>query len=286
MIRPSNAGRGIRLGVALAVMAGATPFLSTPLTARPTAQVAAPQSAAPRPTESPRPVAPVVQAEVCATFPHDPGAFTQGLFFHDGRLFESTGQHGESAIREVDLQSGKVKREVRLPARYFGEGSTSWGDMIVSLTWRHGKGFRWDRETFRLLGEFTYPGEGWGLTQDGESLILSDGTAQLRFLDPETMAERRRITVTWQGRPIRQLNELEYVRGEVLANVWHTNLIARIDPKSGVIRGFIDLSAITAQLKLSDPESVLNGIAWDAKTQRLYVTGKRWPKLFEIALPE
>ncbi|PKP92885.1 MAG: glutamine cyclotransferase [Alphaproteobacteria bacterium HGW-Alphaproteobacteria-16] len=267
-------------------MAGATPFLSTPLTARPTAQVAAPQSAAPRPTESPRPVAPVVQAEVCATFPHDPGAFTQGLFFHDGRLFESTGQHGESAIREVDLQSGKVKREVRLPARYFGEGSTSWGDMIVSLTWRHGKGFRWDRETFRLLGEFTYPGEGWGLTQDGESLILSDGTAQLRFLDPETMAERRRITVTWQGRPIRQLNELEYVRGEVLANVWHTNLIARIDPKSGVIRGFIDLSAITAQLKLSDPESVLNGIAWDAKTQRLYVTGKRWPKLFEIALPE
>lgn len=292
MIRPSNAGRGTGLGVALAVMAGATPFLSTPLISRVAAQSVAapsvaPQPAAPRrPVDSPRAAAPVVLAEVRATLPHDPGAFTQGLFFHDGRLFESTGQHGESVIREVDLQTGKVKREARLPARYFGEGSTVWGDTIVSLTWRHGKGFRWDRETFRLLGEFNYPGEGWGLTQDGESLILSDGTAQLRFLDPESMAERRRVTVTWQGRPVRQLNELEYVRGEVLANIWHTNLIARIDPRSGVIRGFLDLSAIVAQLRLTDPESVLNGIAWDAKTERLYVTGKRWPKLFEIAPPE
>lgn len=274
MRRLIAAGRGTIAGAALAMLAGAAPVVSAPA-----GRISTPQQAE-------NELGPVIEAaRVLASYPHDTGAFTQGLFFHDGRLFESTGQHGESAVREVDLATGKVKREARLPARYFGEGSTSWGDTIVSLTWRHGKGFRWDRETLRQLGEFSYSGEGWGLTQDGESLILSDGTPELRFLDPVTMAERRRIRVTWRGRPVGQINELEYVRGEVLANIWHSNMIVRIDPASGAIKGAIDLSAIAATVEAPDSESVLNGIAYDAKAGKLYVTGKRWPQLFEIAPP-
>lgn len=261
------------MGVALAMLAGAAPIVSGPV-----ASSIPPQSVD-------VPVPPIEAAQVIATYPHDSGAFTQGLFFSDGRLFESTGQHGESAIREVELATGKIRREARLPAQYFGEGSTGWGKTIVSLTWKHGKGFRWDRDSFRKLGEFTYPGEGWGLTQDGTSLILSDGSSELRFLDPKTFAERRRIRVTWRGRPVTQLNELEYVRGEILANIWHNDLIARIDPASGVIKGAIDLNAVAAMVATEDGEAVLNGIAYDAKAGKLYITGKRWPKLFEIALP-
>jgi glutamine cyclotransferase len=270
MTRLTRAGRGIVMGVALAMLAGAAPVVSRP---------AASQAAM---FDARQPVQP---ARVIATYPHDPAAFTQGLFFSDGRLFESTGQHGESALREIELRTGKVRREARLARRYFGEGSTAWGKTIVSLTWQHGVAFRWDRDSFRPLGQFSYVGEGWGLTQDGAGLILSDGTPQLRFLDPVTFAERRRVTVTWRGRAVRNLNELEYVRGEVLANIWHTDLIARIDPASGVIRGFIDVSAITASLGLTDPEAVANGIAYDARAGKLYVTGKDWPSLFEIALP-
>lgn len=270
------------MGVALAILAGAAPIVSASADAPP----AHPQAAHPV-VPPPAPAAPsVVAAQVIATYPHDSRAFTQGLFFSDGRLFESTGQEGESAIRELDLATGKVKREAKLPAQYFGEGSTGWGKTIVSLTWKHGKGFRWDRDNFRKLGEFAYTGEGWGLTQDGKSLILSDGTSELRFLDPKTFAELRRVRVTWRGRPVTQLNELEYVRGEVLANIWHQDLIARIDPTSGVITGIIDLRAVTATVDVRDSEAVLNGIAWDDKAAKLYVTGKRWPKLFEIALPK
>lgn len=274
MLRLIAAGRGTTMGVALAMLAGAAPIVSAPARPAPAAAQAAPE-----------PAPPIEAARVTATYPHDAGAFTQGLFFHDGRLFESTGRHGESGVREVDLGTGKVKREVRLPAQYFGEGSTGWGDTIVSLTWKHGKGFRWDRESFRKLGEFRYEGEGWGLTQDGESLILSDGSSELRFLDPATMAERRRIRVTWAGRPVWELNELEFVRGEILANVWRSDLIVRIDPVTGAVRGAIDLGAVTASVAVADEEAVLNGIAYDAKAGKLYVTGKRWPQLFEIALP-
>jgi glutamine cyclotransferase len=266
------------MGVALAMLAGAAPIVSASVVSPPI-----PVQAAGTPAQTPAP--PVEAAQVIATYPHDAKAFTQGLFFSDGRLFESTGQQGESVVREVDLATGKVKREVRLPAEYFGEGSTGWGKTIVSLTWKHGKGFRWDRDSFRKLGEFAYPGEGWGLTQDGASLILSDGSPDLRFLDPKSFAERRRIRVTWRGRAVRQLNELEYVRGEILANIWHSDLIARIDPETGVIKGVIDLRAVIASIDVRDSEAVLNGIAYDDKTGKLYVTGKRWPKLFEIALP-
>jgi glutaminyl-peptide cyclotransferase len=269
MFRPLRAGRGMIAGVALAMPAGAAPVSFVPVIQSITREAAAPVEA----------------ARVIASFPHDARAFTQGLFFSDDRLFESTGQHGESALREVDLKTGKVKRQVKLPPRYFGEGSTAWGKTIVSLTWQHGIAFRWDRDSFRQLGQFRYAGEGWGLTHDGKRLILSDGTAALRFLDPVTFAERGRVQVTWQGQPVRQLNELEYVRGEVLANIWHSDLIARIDPASGAIKGFIDLAAVTAALQLGDSEAVLNGIAYDAKAGKLYVTGKDWPRLFEIALP-
>lgn len=270
MFRLIIAGRGIIAGAALAITAAAAPVVSAP---------------APGQTAAPAAAVPVEPARVLATHPHDSSAFTQGLFFADGALFESTGQHGESVVREVDLVTGKAKREVRLDPRYFGEGSTSWGDTIVSLTWKHGKGFRWDRKTLRKIGEFSYSGEGWGLTQDGKSLILSDGTPELRFLDPTSFAEQRRITVTYQGRPIRRLNELEYVRGEILANIWHQDLIVRIDPASGVIIGVIDLRDLAAAVPVTDPEAVLNGIAYDDKSGKLYVTGKNWPSLYEIALP-
>lgn len=271
MHRLITAGRGMMMGVALAMTAGAAPVVSAPATVQAAASA---------------PDAPTQLARVIASHPHDPRAFTQGLFFSDGRLFESTGQHGESALREVDLKTGRVKREVKLPQRYFGEGSTGWGRTIVSLTWQHGVAFRWDRDSFKQLGQLRYTGEGWGLTQDGRSLILSDGTTDLRFLDPVTFAEQRRLRVTWRGKPVRELNELEYVRGEILANIWHTDLIARIDPATGAIKSFIDASEVTASLQLADPEAVLNGIAYDGKTGKLYVTGKDWPKLFEIALPK
>lgn len=276
MLRLNSAGRGAAMGAALAMLAGAAPIVSAPLAA-PTPQAADIPEPAPEPAIEP--------ARIIASYPHDSRAFTQGLFFSHGRLFESTGQRGESVVREVDLKTGTVKREVKLPAQYFGEGSTAWGKTIVSLTWKHGKAFRWDRDTFGKLGEFSYKGEGWGLTHDGESLILSDGTPELRFLDPVTFAERRRVRVTWRGRPAWSINELEYVRGEVLANIWHTDLIVRIDPATGVVKGAIDLAKATAMVDVSDGEAVLNGIAYDDKTGKLYVTGKRWPKLFEIALP-
>lgn len=220
---------------------------------------------------------------VVATYPHDSRAFTQGLFWLDGHLYETTGQIGQSTLRRVGLEDGKVLQIVPMPGRVFGEGSTNWGDQIISITWQDGIGFRWDRATFRQLGTFRYPGEGWGLTQDGRQLIMSDGTAELRFLDPETLQERRRVRVTANGRPIDQLNELEFVNGEVLANVWNTTRIARIDPASGNVTGWIDLTGLVRQ-NGNNHDAVLNGIAYDAQRDRLFVTGKNWPRLYEIDL--
>lgn len=216
------------------------------------------------------------------SYPHDVRAFTQGLFFADGQLYESTGQPGASEIRLLRLKDGKVLRRVALDNQYFGEGAVGWGDEIISLTWRHRTGFRWNRHDFSLLSTFRYPGEGWGLTQDGQHLIMSDGTAQLRFLDPQSFAEQRRITVTWNGNPVSYLNELEWVNGEILANIWRTSKIARIDPGTGAVIDWIDLTPLSKKVKVRDSDAVLNGIAWDAQRQRLYVTGKYWPKLFQI----
>jgi len=227
-------------------------------------------------------VAPVHGYEVVNVYPHDRGAFTQGLAFHDGRLYEGTGLRGRSTLRLVALERGTVLRMVRMPARYFGEGIAVAGDRVVQLTWRARKGFVYDRDTFALRGTFAYATEGWGLAFDGTRLVMSDGSDTLRFLDATSYAERGRLRVRDGGRAIDALNELEFVRGEIWANVWTTDRIARIDPESGRVTGWLDLAGLLAPEERSPPVDVLNGIAWDAARDRLFVTGKLWPKLFEI----
>lgn len=231
----------------------------------------------------PAPV-PVERVEIVHAYPHDPGAFTQGLIYLDGRLYESTGMEGRSSIREVRLADGKVIRQSAIPPQYFGEGMVNWGNKLISLTWQHGLGFIWDRATLKKLGEWRYSGEGWGLTQNGREIIMSDGTPQLRFLDPATLKEKRRITVTAGGSRISRLNELEWVKGDILANVWMTDRIARIDPATGRVKAWIDLSAISAKVPHRTTDDVLNGIAYDAKGDRLFITGKNWPLLYQIRI--
>ncbi|MCP1469409.1 glutaminyl-peptide cyclotransferase [Sphingobium sp. OAS761] len=216
------------------------------------------------------------------SYPHDAEAFTEGLFYLDGALYESTGLEGRSEIRKVALRTGRVLQRRVVDRPYFGEGIVNWKDRLISLTWRHRRGFVWSLADFAPQSDFRYEGEGWGLTQDGHSLIMSDGTAQLRFLDPDTLAERRRVTVTWKGRPVDRLNELEYVKGEVWANIWYDSRIARIDPDSGAVIDWVDIAPLMRAAKVTDSEAVANGIAYDAARDRLFVTGKNWPRLFEI----
>lgn len=222
--------------------------------------------------------------EVVATYPHDTSSFTEGLFFHEGRLFESTGEVGTSYIREVELTSGRAIRQRDLAPPYFGEGTIIFGDKLYQLTWTSGKAFVYDWKTFKPTGEFTYDGEGWALTTDGTSLIMSNGTPMLRWRDPKTFAVTDSISVTDHGTAVTSLNELEWVKGEIWANVWQGEQIARIDPKTGVVTGWIDLSGILKAIDRTGREDVLNGIAYDAANDRYYVTGKRWAKLFEIKL--
>ena len=227
---------------------------------------------------------PVQGYEVVRSYPHDRHAFTEGLFILDGRLFESTGK-APSSIREIRLETGEVLRSRELPSRYFGEGIVALKGRLYSLTWQDELGFVWSLEDFTPLAQFRYPGEGWALTTDGRRLIMSDGTARLRFLDPDTLAETGSVTVTADGVPVDQLNELEWVDGEVLANIWQTDRIARIDPETGRVKAFIDLTGLLPHDPSMDPnDDVLNGIAWDAAGGRLFVTGKDWPSLFEIRL--
>lgn len=225
--------------------------------------------------------------EIVNEYPHDPQSFTQGLFFQNGHLYESAGQYGESSLRKVELETGKVVQRRDLPDAVFGEGAAPWKDGIIALTWKNGVGFVFNGESFEQERDFAYDGEGWGLTQDGERLIMSDGTADLRFLDPETLNETGRVTVTYGGKTLGALNELEWIDGEVFANIWGTEIIARIDPGTGAVAGLIDMRGLRARL---GPDAagidVLNGIAYDAENKRLFVTGKYWPKLFEIRLVE
>lgn len=216
------------------------------------------------------------------TYPHDASAFTEGLFYLGGDLYESTGLEGQSEVRKVALKTGKVLQSRVIEPPYFGEGIVNWQDRLVSLTWRHRRGFVWNLKDFTPISDFRYEGEGWGLTQDGRSLIMSDGTAQLRFLDPESLAEQRRITVTWNGRAVERLNELEYVRGEIWANIWYDTRIARIDPATGAVIDWIDVAPLRKAAGVTDSEAVANGIAYDAEKDRVFITGKNWPKLFEI----
>ncbi len=219
---------------------------------------------------------------VVKTYPHDAAAYTQGLIYHEGFLFESTGLNGQSTLRRVKLETGEVVQQHRLDTAYFAEGLAEWNGSLVQLTWRSNIAFVYDLTSFALRRTLGYTGEGWGLTRDRERFILSDGTEQLRFLHPDTFREVRRVTVTDGGVPVRDLNELEYVRGEVFANVWHTDRIARISPESGRVVGWIDLRGLMSPGYRLDSEAVLNGIAYDAANNRLFVTGKLWPRLFEI----
>lgn len=229
--------------------------------------------------------APIIVPTIVRRYPHDPAAFTQGLLWDQGGLYESTGQVGRSEIRHVRLADGNVLQRTAVPPTVFGEGMALWKGDLVSLSWQSGLGWRWDKATLKRKAEFRYPGEGWGLTQDGRRLILSDGTPDLRFIDPVTFAEQGRLRVTADGEPLYNLNELEYVKGEIWANVWQTPMIARIDPMTGKVKSWLDLRAIVAQVPVRDPDAVLNGIAYDAKADRLFVTGKYWPSLFEIRVP-
>ena len=218
--------------------------------------------------------------QIINRYPHDSGAFTQGLFFQNDALFESTGLNGSSSLREVDLVTGAVLRSVDVPPEYFAEGMTIFQGKIFQLTWQSHVGFIYDPATFAKIGEFSYSGEGWGLTHDGASLIMSDGTNQIRFLDPSDFHVIRTISVVnSQGDPLTNINELEYINGEIYANVWQTDIIVRIDPTSGAFRGWIDFTGLLPPGTSAD---VLNGIAYDSATRHFLITGKFWPYLFEI----
>jgi len=223
--------------------------------------------------------------QVVHAYPHDPSAFTQGLLYLDGFLYESTGLEFQSSIRKVRLETGEVVQLFNIPQQYFGEGIINWKDRLIELTYKTQVGFVYDLGTFKLQKQFEYPGEGWGLAQDGKRIIMSDGTHELRFWDPETLKETGRLSVTEDGQPVKNLNELEWIKGEIYANIWGTEKIARIDPASGKVVGWINLAGLLepADRKNSQPD-VLNGIAYDAEHDRLFVTGKKWPKLFEIKL--
>lgn len=228
---------------------------------------------------------PTYDYKVVRSYPHDAQAFTQGLLYRDGFLYESTGLNGKSSIRKVDLASGKVLQSQNIPPQYFGEGLTSSGDTLVSITWQSQTGFVFDLKTFEVKSQFAYPGEGWGLASNGKELVLSDGSATLRFLDPKTFLEVRRVKVTADGIAVNQLNELEVVEGEIFANIWHTNTIARIDQATGKITGWIDFGKLYPDAgKGPNGENVMNGIAYDAEKKRLFVTGKLWPKIYEVKI--
>lgn len=227
---------------------------------------------------------PVMTYEVLNVFPHDPQAFTQGLVYHEGYLYESTGLYGESSLRQVDLETGEVLRKMDLPDEFFAEGLAIYDNKLFQLTWRESTGFIYTLEDFTPLNQFTYQTEGWGLAHDGERLIMSDGTNKLYFLDPGSLQVTETVDVTFQGEAIPRLNELEYVREEIYANIWQTNYIIRVDPETGDVLGFIDLRGILPE-NLRTPETdVLNGIAYDSEADRLFITGKRWQRLYEIRL--
>jgi glutaminyl-peptide cyclotransferase len=232
-----------------------------------------------------RAAVPIYDYDVVHTYPHDSSAFTEGLFYLNGVLYESTGLEGHSSVRKVRLETGEILQKIDIPAQYFGEGIVNWRGHLVSLTWKSQLGFVFDLASLKLQRQFHYPGEGWALTRNDTRIIMSDGTPNLRFLDPETLEERGRIQVTLEGKPVANVNELEWVKGEIFANVWQSDWILRIEPAGGRVIGLIDLSGLlSASDVVPGHTDVLNGIAYDAKNDRLFVTGKFWPKLFEIHL--
>jgi len=241
-----------------------------------------PAQEATAPTAETAPV--IYDVEVLARYPHDPEAFTQGLLWHDGHLYESTGQVGQSQIRKVDPTTGDVLAARDIPADQFGEGLALWRDELVSLTWRDGVIHRWSLAQLEPVRSDPFPYEGWGLTVLGDQLVASDGSATLRFLDPQTYEVQREVTVTLDGKPVPRLNELETIDGLIWANQWYSQAIIGIDPASGAIRSIVDLSPLVREVAAADPGGVLNGIGYDAQADRWFVTGKLWPTLFEVRL--
>jgi glutamine cyclotransferase len=227
---------------------------------------------------------PEYTVEVLKTYPHDAGAFTEGLLYQDGFLYESTGLAGQSSIRKVQLETGDVVQHRDIDPKYFGEGIVIWRDRLIELTWKSHIGFVYDLASLRPRSDFHYPGEGWALTQDGHRLIMSDGTSDLRFLDPNSLKEIGRVHVTCDGRPIHNINELEWIKGEVYANIWLTNVIVRIDPATGTVVGLIDLSDLPDVTAEHPADNVPNGIAYDAATDRTFITGKLWKWVYQISL--
>jgi glutamine cyclotransferase len=222
--------------------------------------------------------------EVVNKYPHDTQAFLQGLVYHDNGFYESTGGNGQSSLRRVEMASGQVVKKVMLSEEDFGEGLALVEDKLVQLTWQSGKGYVYDRDTFRKLREFSYRMEGWGLTFDGKRLILSDGSNALTFLDPQTYQTVGKLNVTLNGRAVQKINELEFIEGEIWANVWHEEVVLRIDPGTGVVASLIDLRGLRPRETAQDTEAVLNGIAYDPAAKRIFVSGKRWPSIFEIRI--
>lgn len=236
-------------------------------------------------TVAQRQPAPVQGFKLIASYPHDPAAFTQGLVFADGQFYESTGLNGESSLRRVEISTGKVLQEIKVPEEYFAEGLALVGDELLQLTWQHQRGFVYDRKTFARKRTFAYNGEGWGITYDAAGgLVMSDGSDVLTFLDPTTQAAVRNIRVRDAGRPVVQLNELEWIEGEIWANVWMTDRIARISPITGDVKAWVDLSSLWPLSQRLPPADVLNGMAYDQAARRIFVTGKKWPRLYQIAI--
>lgn len=273
------AGARIAIAAGLALVAG--PAVSLPAQVAPVPRIAPPRVAPPQPTAESVPILPVT---IVARYPHDPTAFTEGLAWHRDSLYESVGGEGRSDVRRVRLADGKLLARATIDAAQFGEGLALWGDDLVTLTWHDGIAHRWDARTLKRKAQHRYAGEGWGLASDSRGLIRSDGTATLRFVDPLSFADRSSIVVTLRGKPLAQINELEVVRGAILANIWRTGFLVRIDPATGRVGAIIDLRPLVAEIGATDVEAVANGIAYDARRDRLFVTGKLWPTMFEIKI--
>jgi glutamine cyclotransferase len=249
---------------------------------RPAGTPSSPAAGAAERAETPAPAR--LSFTVVNTYPHDPEAFTQGLIYRDGYLFESTGLNGRSSLRKVELETGRVVQHRDVDQQYFAEGLVDWGSRLIQLTWQSNVGFVYALDTFEPIRTFSYQGEGWGLARDDRRIIMSDGTSTLRFLDPETLAETGRLQVTERGLPVSYVNELEMVRGELFANVWQTDEVIVIAPETGHVTARIDFSPLRARLDHTQPIDVFNGIAWDDAGGRLFVTGKLWPRLYEVRL--
>lgn len=270
--------------IPLALLIGAMSACSAADT--PSSPTEASGPASPAPAAPKAAVRPAIQTyEIVATYPHDETAFTQGLFFWNDALYESTGRNGQSTIRKINIETGEIEQLRDIPPEYFGEGIARWQDKIIALTWRSGRGFVLDLATLQPLNGFDYPGEGWGLTANETRLIQSDGSPVLRFLDPETLQIKSTMEVKLNGKPLEALNELEWVNGEIWANVWQTDLIARINPDTGHVVAMVDFAGLYPENRRAAPrDDVFNGIAYDAETDRIFVTGKHWPALYEVKI--